>query len=106
DSYDMLPALLGTAGGPVREAVVHHSADGMFAIRQGYWKLIEGLGSGGFSAPRREKPTPGGPEGQLYNLADDPREQKNLYLEKPEIGSRLSKLLTKHSQQGHSRPAR
>ncbi|HEY8506317.1 MAG TPA: arylsulfatase [Gemmataceae bacterium] len=106
DSYDMLPALLGTAGGPVREAVVHHSADGMFAIRQGYWKLIEGLGSGGFSAPRREKPTPGGPEGQLYNLADDPREQKNLYLEKPEIVSRLSKLLTKYREQGHSRPAR
>ena len=36
DSYSILPALLGTAGdGPVREAIVHHSGDGMFSIRRG-----------------------------------------------------------------------
>ena len=30
----------GTADGPVREATVHHSINGSFAIRQGKWKLI------------------------------------------------------------------
>ena len=36
-----LPAMLGKQGKhPIREATVHHSAEGMFAIRQGDWKLL------------------------------------------------------------------
>jgi hypothetical protein len=34
DSYDLLPALLGRARSPVRQAVVHHSNLGMFSIRE------------------------------------------------------------------------
>jgi arylsulfatase A len=105
DSYNILPAMLNAdLKGPIREATVHHSGSGMFAIRQGPWKLIEGLGSGGFTAPQRIKPTPGGPEGQLYNLDDDPSEQKNLWAEQPEIVKRLSTLLERYKQQGYSRP--
>src|SRR5262249_27302358 len=52
DSVSILPALLGTAKGPLREAVVHHSIDGSFAIRQGKWKLELCPGSGGWSRPR------------------------------------------------------
>ncbi|MBX6314821.1 MAG: arylsulfatase, partial [Isosphaeraceae bacterium] len=103
DSINLLPALLGEAKAPLREAVVHHSADGLFAIRQGPWKLILGLGSGGFSQPKRLEPEPGGPAGQLYNLADDPGETKNLYQEHPEIVRRLTSLLEKYQQQGRSR---
>src|SRR5207248_10623975 len=74
DGESILAVLLGRkAERPVHEAVVHHSGGGMFAIRQGDWKLAEGLGSGGFSAPRTERPTPGGPKGQFYNLAKDPQ---------------------------------
>jgi len=51
----------------------------MMSIRSGPWKLITGLGSGGFSKPSRVKPTPGGPTGQLYHLGDDPAETNNLY---------------------------
>src|SRR5262249_18490245 len=40
DSVSILPDLLGTAAGPVREAIVHHSIDGSFAVRRGAWKLI------------------------------------------------------------------
>ena len=40
-------------------------------VRRGPWKLIDGLGSGGFSQPRRVEPGPGDPQGQLYNLAND-----------------------------------
>jgi arylsulfatase A len=105
DSYNLLPALLNPGlDKPIREATVHHSGNGMFAIRQGPWKLIQGLGSGGFTAPAQVKPKPGGPQGQLYNLQDDPGEQKNLWLEKPEIVERLTALLERYKQQGYSRP--
>ncbi|MEC9352513.1 MAG: sulfatase, partial [Planctomycetota bacterium] len=105
DSYNILPALLGEARkDPIREATVHHSLSGMFAIRQGSWKLVVGRGSGGFTNPRRIKPKPGEPKGQLYNLAEDPTEKNNLYLEKPEVVARLGKLLDKYRKSGRSTP--
>ena len=73
DSRNILTVLMGESQKEIiRQDVVLHSWDGMFAIREGDWKLIEDLGSGGFSQPRREQPNPGGLQGQLYNLADDP----------------------------------
>ncbi len=103
DTFSMLPAMLGKQGKPIREAVVHHSNQGMFGIRQGDWKLEFGLGSGGFSDPRTEEPKPGGPKGQLYNLASDPAEQNNLWLDKPAEVARLTALLEKYKSQGYSR---
>ncbi len=105
DSYNLLPVLLGKKreDGPIREATVHHSANGTFAIRQGDWVLIEGLGSGGFTPPRTIKPKPGGPRGQLYNLAKDIRQQNNVYLENPQIVERLHALLERYKKQGYSR---
>jgi arylsulfatase A-like enzyme len=103
DSFSLLPAYFGSAGKPIREAVVHHSMDGMFSIRKGDWKLMLGLGSGGFTPPRREDPKPGGPAGQLYNLADDPGETRNLYVAEPRIVRELSALLEKYQKQGFSR---
>ena len=41
------------------------------------------LGSGGFSKPVKIEPGPTEPEGQLYNLSDDPAESSNRYLEEP-----------------------
>jgi arylsulfatase A-like enzyme len=104
DSYNILPAILGQADKPIREAIVHHSVSGMFSIRQGPWKLIFGLGSGGFSKPRDVKPAPGRPGGQLYNMADDPAETQNLWRTKPEIVERLTALLENYRTEGRSRP--
>lgn len=92
DSQSILPVLYGEEG-PVRETLVHHSADGMFSIRQGQWKLIEGLGSGGFSEPARVKPDHDGPTGQLYNIAQDIVEQNNLWQDKPQIVAEMRALL-------------
>ena len=104
DSYNILPALLGEKRDrPIREAIVHHSVSGVFAIRRGDWKLIVGRGSGGFTPPRVIKPKPGEPIGQLYNLADDPAETKNLYQDRPEIVARLTALLERYKQTGRSR---
>jgi len=105
DSYNILPALLGEKRDrAIREAIVHHSVFGVFSIRQGPWKLIlETKSSGGWVQPSGEGPEPGSP-GQLYNLAQDPYEQKDLWDKHPEIVDRLTKLLEKYKKEGHSRP--
>ncbi|MCP4643160.1 MAG: arylsulfatase [bacterium] len=104
DSYNILPALLGEPHDtPIREATVHHSFSGMFSIRQGEWKLVLGLGSGGFSEPRHVDPEPDGPKGQLYNMAGDMAESRNMWDERPEIVERLTALLEKYRREGRSR---
>lgn len=94
DSYSMLPVWLGRASAVEGQtAVVQSSSMGYFAVRSGEWKLILGLGSGGFSHPKQYVPVAGGPSGQLYNLNKDPQEKNNLYADHPEIVDRLKKLL-------------
>ncbi len=93
DSIDFLPVLESRAKKPVRESIVHHAADGMFAIRAGTWKLALGLGSGGFSAPKRVDPKTGEPPGQLYDLAKDPAETTNVYAQHPDVVARLTGML-------------
>jgi arylsulfatase A len=96
DSFSILPALLSEKPEkPVREYSIHHSLSGVFAIRQGPWKLIpDHRGSGGFSQPRNLDPKKeGGPVGQLYQMEDDPSETKNVYAENPEVVERLRKKL-------------
>ena len=67
---------------------MHHSNLGVFGIRQGDWKLELGLGSGGCSDPRQVDPVPGGPQGQLYNLAVDPGEQRKLWMDQQDVMAR------------------
>lgn len=103
DSYNILPALTGRRlAGPIREATVHHSISGMFAIRQGRWKLILGRGSGGWSGRGR----PEDPPVQLYDMSADASEQRNLSDEYPQVVERLTRLLDKYKKQGHSREGR
>lgn len=105
DSYSILPALLGNTGDPVREATVHHSINGSFAIRKGKWKLIMCPGSGGWSSPK-----PGSPEAadlfpvQLYNLDTDLGETHNLIEEFPDIAEELKGLLESYIVNGRSTP--
>jgi len=103
DSYNILPAMLGQKPDkPIREATVTKA--GFFTIRQGKWKLILGLGSGGFSKPRRIKPSKNGPKGQLYDMKADPGETTNLYKDHLDIVDRLTKLLDKYKKDGRSAP--
>lgn len=91
DSTSFLPVLRGEQdeNDPIRGPIVLRSGGGMMTIRSGSWKLIQALGSGGFSQPRRIQPEEGDPIGQLYNLDLDPGETKNLYNDEPEIVARL-----------------
>ncbi|MEE2712786.1 MAG: arylsulfatase [Planctomycetota bacterium] len=104
DSFDLSPSLFGgPATGPQRANVVHHSVSGKFAVRVGRYKLILGLGSGGFSAPRNPKPKEGGPKVQLYDLVEDPTETTNLWKTKPEVVTRLTSVLDRLKSAGRSR---
>lgn len=107
DSYDISPAILGKKyKKPIREALVLHSENGTFAIRQKEWKLIlDNRTSGGWMPPEGSPPQPGSP-GQLYNLKDDPYEQNNLWDKHPEIVDHLKKLLERYQQDGRSAPPR
>jgi len=101
DSFNIFPTLIGKKySAPIREAVVHHSIQGMFAIRQGEWKLILGKGSGGWSGEGKDDLSPG----QLYNILQDPEENNNLYQSYPDIVKRLTALLKKYKREGRSRP--
>jgi arylsulfatase A-like enzyme len=106
DSYNILPALLGEDyQKPIREATIHHSVTGVFALRQGDWKLILGTeGSGGWVFPADEREEPG-PDtiGQLYHIAQDPGEKVNLWDEKPDKVNELKAILAKYQKQGYSR---
>ena len=95
DSFSFLKVLTGEQPEetPTRSSLALKAGRGMMMVRQGDWKLINGLGSGGFSKPNHTEPKPGGPRGQLYNLRDDLSESNNLYSDHPEIVERLSKEL-------------
>lgn len=107
DSVSILPALRGRTTGPLHEAVVHHSINGSFAIRQGKWKLELCPDSGGWSAP-----TPGSAEArklppvQLYDMTGDIRERDNVENDHPEIVARLTALLQKYIANGRSTAGR
>jgi len=68
-------------------------------VRDGPWKLIPGLGSGGFTSPATRTPGPDEPTGQLYHLGRDPAEQNNLYHERPEVVERLTEQLRRYRRQ-------
>ncbi len=85
----------------IREAMVHHSISGKFAIRQGKWKMIPQLGSGGWTKPISLS-SDIVDEGQLYDLDADPGELNNLWDKHPEIVERLKKLLEKYKEEGRS----
>ena len=112
DSVSLLPLLRGEhLDHPVREATVHHSAQGRFAIRKGDWVLIDaptGDDNGRKGEPewlakergyvRDELP------GQLFDLREDLSQRRNRFAEKPEVVTELKALLEKYKRDGRSTP--
>ena len=74
DSVSLLPLLLGEAV-TREESVVHHSNRGLFAVRDGWWKLV-------FNDPR-----------ELYDLERDSRESRNRAGDHPQVVEQLEATL-------------
>ena len=112
DSYDMLPAMLGTqdAKRSIRPFVLTQNFRGEFQIRKGNWKFINHKGSGGnnyddgFLKPYALPETAADAPGQLYDLSNDPGETTNLYFKEPEKREELKKLLEEVKSSGRSAP--
>ncbi|MEX2566567.1 MAG: arylsulfatase [Cyclobacteriaceae bacterium] len=93
DSFSFFHVLDGHPEKPVRTSMVHHSSGGMYSFSNENYKFIEGLGSGGFTAPQFEEPKPDGPQGQLYRIDLDSTESQNLFLEHPDLANSMSQTL-------------
>ncbi len=74
DSFSIVPLLLEKTA-KKRPPVVHHSGNGTYALRDGQWKFILGMGSGGRGQPSSR---PWSRPYQLYNMKVDPSETINL----------------------------
>jgi len=100
DSFNVLPAWLGQKHkSPLRPHMIVHSADGVFAVRRGPWKWIEGKSS---------KPKP--PEArrdefhpQLYHLGSDIGEAVDVQDSNPAVVAELNALLNRCRERGYSR---
>ena len=108
DSFSFLPVLQGRqpAHQPVRDALLIRASSGLMTVRSGPWKLITGLGSGGFSQPKKVQPRQGDPAGQLYNLDDDQGEAHNLYASHSEMVDQLLEKLNAIRDAGRHRSSR
>lgn len=100
DSRSFLPALLGDA--PGREDIIVHSADGVFAIRKGPWKWIEGVPVDEINQAKR-KANADQYRSQLYNTQEDPAETKDVSAQHPEVVKELTALLNRYRDGGYSR---
>lgn len=103
DSQNILPALLGDANArPCRGDMVLHSNTGVFAIRKGPWKWIEGVPAEHLP-PNLLKSQAKEFHAALYNLHDDPAETQDVSPAHPEIVQELKALLRAQRDAGHTR---
>lgn len=85
DSFSFYSALTG--GTIQRGPIVHHSASGQFALREGSWKLI--VNEKGGKKGRHVAQT----QYELYDLANDPSETNNLAAKHPERATEMAATL-------------
>jgi arylsulfatase A-like enzyme len=106
DSFNMLGALVGTAEKPLRDHLINHTAGcpGRLAVRQGPWKYGPASYPGGQQRATKEGQKTAEIPAQLYNLAEDIGETKNLVGEYPEKVKELAALLERIRGSPRSRP--
>ena len=100
DSFDFSPVLFGESPKPpIRTTGIFQTGPGVFAIREGDWKLC-----------MTTRPTWVGNElslpksgYELYNLGDDPYETRDLFQQQPERAKHLRQLLLDLVKNGRSR---
>ena len=105
DSVSLLSLMKQSKNATRREATVHHSVNGSFAIRQGDWKLLFCPGSGGWSNPRPDRAKKDKlPKVQLFNLKADIAETKNVKDAHSDVVAKMTALLQSYVDRGRSTP--
>ena len=106
DSVSFLPQLRrGDRARAGREALVHHSNGGFFALRQGPWKLLFTPDSGGWSDPKPgSKEAARLPKLQLYHLGRDAAERTNRLADEPKVVRALTREMRRIWVDGRSTP--
>jgi len=128
DSFNLLPVLTGPADHPVRDHLVIAPAKKThLALRNGDWIYISSPGHGGFGAKRigdhglggpaahlltkqvnsdieNGRLRPNAPEAQLYNLASDPRQLRNVYREHAGMVNKIKARLAEITASRKTRP--
>lgn len=105
DGFSLLPIFEGGAESSGRATLISHSIGGSFAIREGDWKLCLSAGSGGWSDPREDAAKKQGlPPMQLFDLAADRGERKNLAEVRPAKVQALLAILEKEVKNGRCTP--
>jgi arylsulfatase A-like enzyme len=104
DSVSLLPLLRGDDR-PVREHSISHAASGLASLRKGSLKILFGRTGGGY-AEFNEPPAADAPAVQLYDLADDIGESKNLAAARPQVVAELTELMEKLVVNGRSTPGK
>lgn len=102
DSFSLLPLLRGSDQ-PVREDAVSHGSRGVPALRLGHWKMIFGPDGGGNWSNQSATPPDGHPA-QLYDLAADLGETKNLYADHPDLVAKMTARMEAIVAAGRSTP--
>lgn len=102
DSRSFLPAVLGDPATGLRPDMIVHSSSGVFAIRKGPWKWIEGVPVDEIR-PGTRKAAASQFHAQLYNTQVDPAETKDVSAEHPEVVAELRALLNRYRDGGYSR---
>jgi arylsulfatase A-like enzyme len=99
DCVSFFAAVQGKPQPDGRTSLVSHSNFGEFAFRDAQWKLVYRLG-GKDLGDSRGKPT----VAELYNLAEDIAETRDLARERPEMAEKLRARLDEVIARGASRP--
>lgn len=99
DSVNVLPALLGKSQ-TGRQQLVEQAT--VLSLRQRQWKYIE-PGKGRKIATETNTELGNDPDGQLYDLATDIGETRNLVAKHPEIANGMKAQLQKIRRDGKSR---
>jgi arylsulfatase A len=89
DSVSFHAVLAGQAAPAVRAPMIHHAANGRFAVREGKWKLVMEHAK----LPR-----------ELYDLSADPGEQNNVIAQHADIAAALARQITAIVQNGRTTP--
>ncbi len=106
DSFNLLDALLGKKGARGRDHLVqqNNGNNGTYALKAGNWKLHRyDRKTARNKVVEKKLANTKVPRYMLFNLAEDRRERKNLYTEKPEVAKRMVAQLDKILADGRTR---